>query len=61
MENITIETLSKEELFELRRNYKKKLIFEYDIKLGNYKDIDNKVQEITNEINKRCKDEMRRM
>lgn len=61
MENITIETLSTEELFELRRNYKKKLIFEYDIKLGNYKDIDNKVQEITNEINKRCKDEMRRM
>ena len=60
MENITIETLSKEELFELRRNYKKKLIFEYDIKLGNYKDIDDKVQEITNEINKRCKDEMRR-
>lgn len=61
MENITIETLSTKELFELRRNYKKKLIFEYDIKLGNYKDIDNKVQEITNEINKRCKDEMRRM
>ena len=61
MENITIETLSTKELFELRRNYKKKLIFEYDIKLGNYKDIDNKVQAITNALNKRYKEEMRRM